>query len=191
MQSFVSSESLRQYKHSEIHKIPVAVMERVLIRVIYIYNIITKNRKRFWLLYYFYFFLITIMDNRTFVNDYAFSSQNKKHWNLFIENGVMYSYWYHYPLLFKVNWLEFVNNSWYSSTTSKHIAYAPYSCYSVKLRGRDMSFDNVLRSLNTEKDSILIDIRNCVRETSQKKTSLLQKLDRVAETIRVLQNTVQ
>ncbi len=57
----MSSESLRQYMHSEIHKIPVAVMERVLTRVNYIYNIITKNRKRFWLLYYFYFFLIIIM----------------------------------------------------------------------------------------------------------------------------------
>lgn len=38
--------------------------------------------------------------------------------------GTVYSYGYHYPLAFNVAGLDFVNDSGYSSTTSKHICWA-------------------------------------------------------------------
>jgi len=39
-------------------------------------------------------------------------------------DGVFYSYGYHYPLLFEVGGLWFVNDRGYSSSTSKHIGWA-------------------------------------------------------------------
>ena len=38
--------------------------------------------------------------------------------------GNAYSYGYHYPLLFRVNGLDFINTRGYSNTTSKHISWA-------------------------------------------------------------------
>lgn len=39
-------------------------------------------------------------------------------------NGNVYSYGYHYPLAFRVEGLNFINTTGYSSTTAKHIAWA-------------------------------------------------------------------
>lgn len=55
------------------------------------------------------------------------------------ENGVIYSYGWHYPLLFKVKGLWFVNNAGYSVTTSRHISWAhqavEYKAYKVIVPG--------------------------------------------------------
>lgn len=53
-------------------------------------------------------------------------------------NGTVYSYGHHYPLAFHINGLDYINEAGYSSTTSKHIAWARralgYSSYiGVKL----------------------------------------------------------
>lgn len=54
-------------------------------------------------------------------------------------DGNVYSYGYHYPLLFKVGGLVFVNTTGYSSTTNRHIYWAKqavgYECVSVELNG--------------------------------------------------------
>lgn len=41
--------------------------------------------------------------------------------------GIVYSYGSHYPLAFHVAGLDFVNDAGYSSSTSKHIAWAKYA----------------------------------------------------------------
>lgn len=54
-------------------------------------------------------------------------------------DGNVYSYGYHYPLLFTIEGLTFINTSGYSSTTSKHIIWAKravgYSYIGVELNG--------------------------------------------------------
>jgi len=59
---------------------------------------------------------------------YDFRSEDKekkiKTKNLFIENNILYSYGYHYPLCFKVKnpygFTYFINSDNYSKTTNKH-----------------------------------------------------------------------
>lgn len=56
------------------------------------------------------------------------------------EDGNIYSYGYHYPLLFQVGGLYFVNTTGYSNTTAKHIGWAwaavDYNAIAVKLNGK-------------------------------------------------------
>lgn len=40
------------------------------------------------------------------------------------EQGFIYSYWYHYPLVFNIKGHTFINTAGYSATTAKHIAWA-------------------------------------------------------------------
>jgi hypothetical protein len=52
------------------------------------------------------------------------SNTNRKCSSVFADtDGNIYSYGYHYPLLFKVDGLTFRNTSGYSTTTAKHISY--------------------------------------------------------------------
>lgn len=52
-------------------------------------------------------------------------------------DGTIYSYGYHYPLLFKLNDVYFVNHRGYSVTTSKHINWAhqatDYKAYNIEV----------------------------------------------------------
>lgn len=56
-------------------------------------------------------------------------------------DGNIYSYGRHYPLLFKLEGLTFVNTRGYSATTGRHIAWAKqaadYQAISVKLKRDD------------------------------------------------------
>lgn len=53
------------------------------------------------------------------------------------EDGIIYSYGYHYPLVFQVAGMTFINIQGYSVTTSKHIGWAwsavGYDAIGVKL----------------------------------------------------------
>ena len=52
-------------------------------------------------------------------------TKDRKCSSVFADNdGNIYSYGYHYPLLFKVGELTFRNNTGYSNTTAKHINWA-------------------------------------------------------------------
>ena len=130
------------------------------------------------------------MNNYDFVKKYAFSEENKKHWNLFVENSVMYSYGKHYPLLFEVNWLRFVNNRWYSNSTSKHIWYVRSEAqYCVKLLWTDISYDWVMKSLISEKDRIENEISKCIRAVSFKKENLIRQLYEINSVVLALSKT--
>jgi hypothetical protein len=53
------------------------------------------------------------------------SERDRKCSSVFADHsGNIYSYGYHYPLLFKVGELTFRNNTGYSNTTAKHINWA-------------------------------------------------------------------
>lgn len=56
-------------------------------------------------------------------------------------NGNVYSYGYHYPLLFKVAGHNFVNTTGYSTTTAKHINWAwsavDYNATAIELNRDD------------------------------------------------------
>jgi hypothetical protein len=56
----------------------------------------------------------------------AFYNETKKRScsSVFIESGIVYSYGYHYPLLFKVADHTFINTAGYSATTARHIYWA-------------------------------------------------------------------
>jgi hypothetical protein len=87
------------------------------------------------------------MTNEQFIAKYAHSIgytsiPSKTCNNLFFERGVIYSYGYHYPLLFKVNGKVFRNIQGYSVTTSKHIGLAGiYKDFDIKIKGNN-TFSN-------------------------------------------------
>lgn len=73
-------------------------------------------------------------------------------------NGNMYSYGYHYPLLFKVEGYTFLNVAGYSVTTAKHINWAGqavhYNTINIKLpRDFHLTRDTTLQDMR----KILID----------------------------------
>lgn len=130
------------------------------------------------------------MDNKKFIRDYSFTNTDARYWNLFNENGVLYSYGYHYPLLFKVNWIRFVNTRGYSSTTRRHIGMAWLEAeYEVKLNSHNFDIETIKKCLQEEKETIIEDIANCKRKVSQKKDKLFSELNRVVETMEALKDT--
>ena len=129
------------------------------------------------------------MKNSEFIDNYNFTP-NKSHGNLFTDsNGTMYSYGYHYPLLFKVNGLTFVNTRGYSNTTSKHINYCrPYARYQVELYRDEtgsysIEYESVLYNLEEELKDINDDIAELKRHNTQKEARLLSERARVSNTI--------
>lgn len=65
------------------------------------------------------------MTTREFINK-AWNGQTRKKEcsSVFYENGVVYSYGYHYPLLFKINGKTVRNVEGYSNTTERHIQWS-------------------------------------------------------------------
>ncbi len=117
---------------------------------------------------------------------------NKRHWNLFIENGVLYSFGRHYPLMFKLGWHLFINNHWYSNTTSKHIwlcitSEAKYVelkniCNSYSYGSCSPSLENVKLSLQETIERLEEQLKH-TREWSQKNTYLKARLANTTETL--------
>lgn len=89
----------------------------------------------------------------------------KKHWSLLYENWILYSYWKHYPLMFKIWDSIVVNKHGYSNTTSKHIRLCSgfasikidlmCSRQSYYYRAVEPNRDNVISSLIAERESLL------------------------------------
>lgn len=134
------------------------------------------------------------MTNQDFINSvvpriWVSDWYTKKHWSLSFEDGVLYSWWKHYPLLFMVNGKRFVNNTWYSHSTSKHISMANMFWTSVKLdssvRWKPTEYD-VIFSLNRNKEYIENLISQLKRRGTQKEQGLLRELERVNNTIAYL-----
>jgi hypothetical protein len=78
------------------------------------------------------------MRTQDFIGKYMDVLDNKERWCssvMYDGNNCFFSYGSHYPLLFKINGIWFVNDAGYSATTSKHISWAfSYADYSVQLQ---------------------------------------------------------
>lgn len=78
-------------------------------------------------------------------------------------NGVFYSYGSHYPLAFNIDGVWFINAAGYSSSTGRHINWAKQALPNynvVKLIGADYSKENVIKSLEAERNELLEATKN-------------------------------
>lgn len=92
------------------------------------------------------------MTTREFITK-AWNGQTRKREcsSVFIDGQAIYSYGYHYPLLFKVNGKTVRNVTGYSNTTARHIQWSRdveaidiHAGYRFKLRGND---DEIMQDL--------------------------------------------
>lgn len=107
--------------------------------------------------------------------------------------GNIYSYGPHYPLLFTIDGLDFVNSRGYSSTTGKHIAWAhratDYTAISVELnRGErlfwpDMTLDIIIERLTATRQEIQDELNKKVRKDTQVAQSLMDRIERINDSI--------
>lgn len=129
------------------------------------------------------------MTNKQFMELHAFDNNGKeaRHGRLLKDaQGNIFSYGAHYPLLFKVCGLRFVNTRGYSQTTSKHIGIArslaslrvnlPYNCSRFDFYTVKKALENSLNSLNTV-------INDIVRHGTQREASLLEAKQGVIKTL--------
>lgn len=125
------------------------------------------------------------MTNYDFVQRHSTltNEREKRHGSLYYNDGVLYSYGYHYPLLFKIDGKYFVNTAWYSRTTSKHIGYAKrFADYEVKLhnvRGKPTK-EQVLQSLENERTQNQEAIHALKRRGTQKEHRLINEAQIIA-----------
>ena len=88
---------------------------------------------------------INVVEDFTDYSDFEKKSKTK---HLFIEDNVLYSYGYHYPLCIKINnsnnsnFVYFINSDGYSNTTSKHRGYL------VRSITRDLNFKELIKAKN-------------------------------------------
>jgi hypothetical protein len=133
------------------------------------------------------------MTNYDYVQTNAFKPDTS-HGNLFTDgNGTMYSYGYHYPLLFDVNGLKFINTAGYSNTTAKHISHArslaqhevhiPYS-------NSDISPLAIQKALVNERAYMLGQIKAIKRKNTKKEARLQQRVNEIEQALTDLQATL-
>ena len=121
------------------------------------------------------------MTNQEFIEK-AYSNINNdgsysgKHQNLFSEGNTIYSYGYHYPLLFKIDGFWFRNTAGYSSTTSKHIAYSYFSgVIDVELpSGSARDINTIINVLEKQRDAV----RDTMDGKKRKDTQVYRGLER-------------
>lgn len=102
-------------------------------------------------------------------------------------SGKLYSYGTHYPLLFRVGNLLFVNERGYSATTNIHIAAARGSAdHSVKLAGTDTSAENVRYSLQKESEYITENIEKLKRHGTKKEAAMIERLKEIESALNAL-----
>lgn len=109
------------------------------------------------------------------------------------QDGNVYSYGYHYPLLFKLGGITFVNTNGYSNTTGRHILWARQAepnAIPVKLKG------NRLSTLTLYKIYTLLagEIAEVVEQMSSKKrkdTAVYADLGRQLEILKANYATVE
>lgn len=102
-------------------------------------------------------------------------------------DGNVYSYGYHYPLLFQVGGLWFINRRGYSSTTSKHIMWAgratDYTALDVELKSderlTDIDIETIMDRLTTERDRYIDEMQSKKRKDTGVFNGLVRQLDDV------------
>jgi hypothetical protein len=122
--------------------------------------------------------------------------------SVFAEGDCIYSYGYHYPLLFKITThtgkqLLVTNRRGYSSTTSKHISYASYNSdlsvilghgirYGNDLYSATSNYNNVINGLNDELAELSRTMHEKKRKDTQVYKSLQWQYDRVVTALALL-----
>ena len=126
------------------------------------------------------------MKNSEYIQANAFKPDTK-HGNLFTDaNGTMYSYGYHYPLLFEVNGLKFINTTGYSQTTAKHISHARNLAQHevhIPYNNRDISPLAIQKALVDERAYISEQIEAIKRKNTKKEARLQQKINEIDYTL--------
>ena len=133
------------------------------------------------------------MTNQEYIENNAFQPDTR-HGNLFTDsNGTMFSYGYHYPLLFKVNELNFINTIGYSNTTAKHISYArPMAQYEVHIpyNNSDISPLAIQKALIEERAYIFERIAEIKRKNTKKEQGFRDRISKIEDTLIELDKTL-
>lgn len=126
------------------------------------------------------------MTNYDYVQANAFKPDTR-HGNLFTDgNGTMYSYGHHYPLLFKVNGLKFINTIGYSNTTAKHINHARnLAQHEVRIpyNDGDISPLAIQKALEDERAYLNEEIANIKRKNTKKEARLQERISEIDYTL--------
>lgn len=94
------------------------------------------------------------------------------------EDGVVYSYGYHYPLLFKVEGLDILNVNGYSNTTAKHINWARQAVSNpveVELRGARLPL--TLKDIQVKLGAQLTELKAQLDSKKRKDTQVYAQLE--------------
>lgn len=92
-------------------------------------------------------------------------------------DGNVYSYGHHYPLLFKVGGLDFLNTTGYSNTTSKHINWARQArpnAIEVELRGAPLPL--TLDDIEAKLGAKVVDLQTQMDAKKRKDTQVYKSL---------------
>lgn len=112
-------------------------------------------------------------------------------------DGTIYSYGYHYPLLFKINNLWFVNRTGYSVTTSKHINWAysasHYTAYGLKVPHQHegpVTFSQAESWLLNEITELIVTMNNKRRKDTNVYLNLQRDLRQANKALKALEGTI-
>lgn len=135
------------------------------------------------------------MTSRDFIKKtYQVPSDRERHCSsVFTDyDGNVYSYGYHYPLLFRVGGLDFVNDRGYSVTTAKHIGWAhsaiDYTGISVELPShirypRDLTLEDIRKMLFKQHTAITDQMLAKKRKDTQVYKQLEWQASRIAKNL--------
>lgn len=99
--------------------------------------------------------------------------------SVFRDGRDVYSYGYHYPLLFRVGGLTFINTTGYSNTTQRHILWAKqavdYQYIGVELHGKRLSA-LTLQDIETYIMSKIVKLNSEMNSKKRKDTQVYRDL---------------
>lgn len=126
---------------------------------------------------------------RVFIGECVNGNQTKERTvsSVYFDGDTIYSYGYHYPLLFKIGGKWILNDTGYSSTTAKHISWARYYADGVvkldnQSRGKPTA-EKVRECINSEIIEIKTDLMGL-------RTGAFRKLERLKSRQAELLNTL-
>ena len=95
------------------------------------------------------------------------------------KEGNVYSYGYHYPLLFRIGGLNFVNTTGYSNTTARHIHWARQAVsdyIEVELNGARLPL--TLEDIEAKLGAKVVTLKQQMDSKKRKDTQVYQSLER-------------
>lgn len=120
------------------------------------------------------------MTTREFITNAYHNRKSGKCSSVFAENGDIYSYGYHYPLLFRVGGKTIRNVRGYSNTTQRHIMWSRdvdaidiHAPYSFRLVGDDSA---ILRNLRDGQKAYIASIEKAIAGKKRKDTQVYKCL---------------